>query len=368
MSSKDSSLLWQHTDQNDLASFKSSSEDLIGKEGEPMRSLTFLSDANPIRYFEENELHDYEVSIEKSEGFWRINLTRTIKHNSYKDGYRDLTGEFILFKNEPKGVWTAITRSDADFFEKGLASYIKVFRPDISLPYLSTEDMRRIFEALDNEIDGKIYADRTIIYSHQDEAEMSYETMEFQEAFNKASDSDRYIDKMNFFVKGPTGNKIEGFIGRNGQTRFESGSADIYYDKFLLGVSKRISSKGNLFGDKSRQKGSNEAKSLEIKFDEGTIRDTEDNDEVIEALDSIKKSSVVVYHDNPYLHASVMNYQDGTSADVFITGDNTISIVPSYRATKDGLMKICDMITQKFNEGEVEKQSESSRDFDDYFE
>lgn len=359
--------IWDFVTSESLGEFEKNSEDLVARKNLKLRSLTFHSKENPIKIIKQNNPRNYDFKVEEKDGYAKVSLEREIQHASYEKGYRVLKGSFVIFKNSEEDVWTATTPDGEDFYENAVNPFIRMFRPDFSMSYLTSEEMRKVLEVIEDRINGKVMSDKIIFYSRNQEANMSFETSDFQTAFNKAEEEDGYVDKIEFYLDTNSGEEFRGYLTRHGHTRYISGNKEFYYNHLLENLAESISKKTKLFRDREKEANSEDGNTIEIKFDRNTIEDTKDNKRVIDVLQKIKKSSVVVYHDNPYLHASVLSYEDGTSADVFITNDDTISIIPGFKASEDGLMKIADQISQGFEEGKVRNKVEKEKNFEYYF-
>jgi len=365
MSEKETKI-WDLIEVEELKSYKNKSKNFIEKTGTPCRSVTFYSDKNPIEYFKEIDENEYKIDIIEKSDFWKISLTRKIKNKNYEKGYRLVEGDFIIY-NDIENIWTASTTKGRDFFDHALKRFLEIFSPNISISYLSTEEMRKLFEAIDNEINGEITVDKAIVYSHQKEGSISFETRTYHEVFNDAKNQNKYLDKIKFSID-LAEKSFQGYLSRRGESRYISGPEPIYYDYILQSLAKLICDKGQLFTNKSREFGSKESNPIEIVFKESAIKGPEDNLKVIRALKQVKSSSITVYHKNPYLHTSIMDFTDGSSADVFITSDRSISIIPSFNSSRNSLMKICDNITKEFQEGEIiEGKRNTQKSFDSFF-
>jgi len=325
-----------------------------------IRAISFISSGNPIKIFDNKEYLEFSIESEEYDDYWDVKLDRVIEQSE-----RHLSGSFVLFNNF-EDVWTALTLGGRDFHKNGLLRFLEVSSPEISIPYLSSEELRILFNSLDDDLNGRIIADKAIVYSHDRESSIHYEEREYYEVFNEAEEHNKYVDKLQFYLDSPR-LSFRSYLTRKGESRFIGGSSEIYFNVFLDKLSKLISEKGELFEGKGREYGSKEAKPLEIKFDESVISDVNDNLELIKALDGVPKSNLTIYHKNPYLHASIMDYIDGSSADVFITSESKISIVPGFEASRDSLIRLCDNIVQGFREGEVRESVRKEKRFDDYF-
>lgn len=336
-------------------------------DSDPIRGVTFLAeDRPPISVFREFSLPEFTVDIEEKEEFVQLDITRRIESSTYEEGYRQWSGTVYVISHTQEDVYTAFTVGDDDVYKKCVSSYIKSL-PFLSQSYLTTSELRGVFDVLDDEITGDIIVEEAVIKSPSSKTDILYLKERYFNLFNtrKVADGDYYVDKVKFSISGRS--RFSGFLSRHGENRYSGGSSDIYFDYLLDIAGEALVKKGSIFENKSREYGSRDAERLKISYEPGTIRGTEDNLELIDALQGMNASSLTVYHKNPYMHASVHDFEDGTTADVFISSDRSISIIPGFQASKGSLSRICERITSQFKEGEVSEDNPQEPEFDDFF-
>lgn len=342
-------------------------QEIKNDDSNPVRGITFLAeDKSPISVFNEFSLPEFNVDVEEKEEFTELRIQRRIESSTYEEGYKEWEATVYVISHTQEDVYTAFTISDNDIYEKCLQGYIKSL-PFISQSYLTTSELRGIFDVLDDQISGEIIVDEAVIKAPNSKTDILYLKEKYFNLFNtrKVAEGNYYVDKVKFSITGRT--HFSGFLSRHGENRYSGGSSDIYFDYLLDIAGEALVEKGSIFEGKSRDYGSREAERLKISYEPGTIRGTEDNLELIDALQDMKASSLTVYHKNPYMHASIHDFEDGTTADIFISSDRSISIIPGFKASKGSLSRICDTITSKFKEGEVSEDSPEEPDFDDFF-
>ncbi|OAQ52135.1 hypothetical protein HTG_14220 [Natrinema mahii] len=335
-------------------------------ESEPTRGITFLCDDDPESVFAEYDLKDFTVDLKSKEEFIRLDISRQVEHSKYEDGHHIFEGEVYVISHAQDSVYTALSICEAEIYEKCVRGYINRI-PKISTSYLTTAELRGVFDVLDDQISGDIIVEEAVIKSPSSKTDILYLKEPYYNLFNskKVDEGDYFVDKVKFMLDGRT--SFSGFLSRQGDTRYSKGSSDIYFDYLLEIAGEALVEKGSIFENKSREYGSREANRLEITYEPGTIRGKEANYELIDALRNMSSSSLTVYHKNPYMHASVLDFEDGTTADVFINSDQKISIIPGFEASKGSLSRICERINSHFHEGEVSEAESEEPEFDDFF-
>lgn len=90
-----------------------------------------------------------------------------------------------------------------------------------------------------------------------------------------------------------------------------------------------------------------------IEYSEPVFRDKSQNKRLIHSLNRLPKANISVIHANPYFHASVVDFTDGSSYEVWVLSENRIIVTPQFRATASSIERVCDHILSSFEEGDV---------------
>ena len=73
----------------------------------------------------------------------------------------------------------------------------------------------------------------------------------------------------------------------------------------------------------------------------------------MDALGRFGHGTCTVLHGNPYVHLSIVDNLDYSSADVWVVSQNQILIVPQLTASAAGLKRIVNHIFEHFREGQL---------------
>jgi len=364
--------LYQFAELENLETLYAWTNEAIEQEENPVRSLTFIAEESPSQIFASDTPTGFSVEIDNREEFLQIDLTRRIKGSGEdynEDGYKSLSGTVYVFNHHNSQAYTIFAVSDREFFNQAVRRYIQGLPPAVSTSFLSTSELRQLLNKLSDEINGNFYVTKGVTKSPRGDTEVKYfNNSRYFDLFNieEVRQQSYYVDKIEFELR-QSKYEFRGQLSRKGASRYMSGNESIYFNKILPKLAKLISEKGDLFNNKSREYGTREAETIEINYEEGAIKGREENVRLINALEGLKRSSITVYHKNPYMHASVLDYEDGTNADVFLTSDRRVSIVPGFNASRKSLSRICDRINQGFLEGTVSEGKERSKDPEEYF-
>lgn len=326
------------------------------------RFKSVIAEENPTDVLEwvASTENDVELSISEKFDHVRVQLTRKIERSN-----RTVSGSFALFNHGPSDVWTATTGHGPDFFKRGVKWILKQSQPYLSSFYASSSDLKTVLETVEERLNSQITVNKAVVYSHRDEGNISWETRPYRYVFEQSNESGRYVDKLSFCAKRHEV-LFSGFVSREGVVKFDGGDVDLFFDNLLKAYADTGTDKIELFADKARSRETGKVKELEIQFGEKVLKKPGDNKELIRALSDLPKSDLTVYHNNPYAHISILDLVDGSNCDVFVTGSDTISILPGFTGSLNSLMRVSDQIAKEFQEGTVVEKYEQSYDSSDF--
>lgn len=132
-------------------------------------------------------------------------------------------------------------------------------------------------------------------------------------------------------------------------------SADMLFDHVLPQVAEMAASRiGQLrFSASTAERRMPEP--LIVNFERDIFADPAQNKDHIAALASMPRSGISVYHANPYLHASLVDYYDGSSYDIWVLVSDKLAIIPQIYASESSMGRLVNHIFEKIGEGKIER-------------
>lgn len=92
---------------------------------------------------------------------------------------------------------------------------------------------------------------------------------------------------------------------------------------------------------------------LQIQYETDIFRSADQPKRLVEAMRRIKHGTCTVLHANPYIHLSVVDNVDYSSADLWVLSQNQILIVPQLKASEAALKRIVNHVFEHFSEGSI---------------
>lgn len=334
----------------------------------PKKSVQFKSivaQENPIRLFKQldQRFNDSSVTVTEHTDHYQVDVDRKIKQSG-----RRVKGSFAFFQHEQSHVWTALTAEGSDLFTKGVKWVIRNTPPQIYEFYATSRDLEGVLDRFNESLDSNpsIEVTQAVAYSHKDQAEISYKKRPYRIVFARAREGRNYIDSLTFEASTEEETLLRASMNRDGSTALNKGDVDLFFNKLLEQFVSYGDRKADVFTGKERDRETGDVQEIEIQFDNPVFQSTEDNELLVDALTDLTKASVTVYHANPYAHVSVLDFNDGSSCDVFVTDPKTVSIVPSYRGSTNSLMRISDKLYRELDESTLAYIEEPVYGMDDF--
>ena len=363
-------------DSNDLADFSEPSLNQVRQTIEsylkenPRSSVQFKSivaHENPVRLFEElnHRINNSTVHIQHLGDHYQVYVKRKIQRSG-----RIIEGSFAFYNHEGTQIWTALTGEGSDFNEFGVSWVIRECTPSIYEFYATSRDLEAVLDNFSKSLnrDTRITVTQAVAYSHREQTEISYKTRPYPEVFRSARDGGNYVDSLIFKAFNDSEPVLQATITRDGTTKLHSGNIELFFNYLLEQYISYGEEKAEVFSGKERSQQTGDVQEININFDNPVFQSPKDNEVLIDALGDLSRASVTVYHKNPYAHISVLDFNDGSSVDVFVTDPNTISIVPGYKGSTNFLMRISDKLYRELDESSIEFIDETSYGVEDFIE
>lgn len=283
------------------------------------------------------------IKIEKKTDYWAAQL-------SEKKSGKTFCLDFGIFRSAVDA-WTLFTLTESNWRENVLLHLVGSLSPDFSLPYLSSADIRHLFQKLEEDDAVEISVNKAVAYSYRREGQISFKKEPYQDVFNRAEHENMFIDKVDFSLHGQ--HSLHAFVARNGTAKFIGGDIDIFLDRILNGVLNTSARKHEVFQQAARRPGEIEVSPVDIDFGQSVFQGRGDNLTFLSSLDGLTRSGIAVMHENPYVHVSLIDFFDGSSFDIFATSPNSVSIIPQVDASAFSLNRLCNHIFENFREGVI---------------
>jgi hypothetical protein len=152
------------------------------------------------------------------------------------------------------------------------------------------------------------------------------------------------------------GDDLAVHLRRHAGATFYRGDYRLFCDVVLRRLTTAAAARRVLLSDRQRRRSEPVTESLVMRLPEGALGTSGDRTLLLDTVGQIRGVQIAVYHRNPYLHFVVTDYLDGSNFDVFVSDENSLSLMPGFHASVGSLARITDVIGDAFGMIEIDSE------------
>jgi hypothetical protein len=265
---------------------------------------------------------------------------------------------FLLPNKEDQTAWLVGLREDFYYLWAALQLYL---RSDIAMMYLKTHDFRQAFRRLSQESPGRTscicgYTANVLC----DEGERVKTRREWFPTEKSHADFFAELEQEKQWLRSVEIVVHDTEMARGRLKRELVFSCRSGFRLFLATILKSLrevaaETRGIFQCRAAADSPTHTSRPIQISYDTQLFEDKLQNRRLIRVLRQLPDSALSVFHPNPFLHATIIDYSDGSSYTIWIMDNSAISIIPGLRATLGSLGRLCNHINEHFGEGQVKE-------------
>jgi len=94
---------------------------------------------------------------------------------------------------------------------------------------------------------------------------------------------------------------------------------------------------------------------LRFTFDSSRLGDRESHEQLLDTIAQLPRLGVSAFHLNPYMQLSVVDYEDGSTMDVFSDDPSYVVFFPGPRCSSATILRVSSQLYSEFASGRLEK-------------
>jgi len=334
-----------------------------------VKAIPFASDISPFDRLSDAHLRNRDVSIVYSTA--EVTLFKLYYRFKQSDSPRKGFGRFFIVKHPSfANIYLIIALEQSIFYYKALLPLVESLYPRFILTFISHNKLRFLLNNFMKE--NSIASIKIIRASHRIRLDngwtrkkvvplISWPDMELEEAFEWVQQNNGWFQSLQFEANRDRSIFATISINRQGIVGTTSQFGNIL-STLLMPICDIINANLKLFGNRSRRDiADKSARPLVIDFGFNKLEDPTDNEKFIRALRLFKSSSISVFHGNPYIHATVIDYFDGSTFDLWVLNQSQIIIVPQLKGSFFSIKRLVNHIFDTYAEGKIIDHVEANR-------
>lgn len=332
-----------------------------------------------IRQFIIFHKKDILQAIEKQA--WRFSAFESLnskfpvfKISQYTKSNDEISGVIVIVPGIFENISHIISISDSNFWDKLIRrKLVHHFYPDAMSIFFRQQELEDALETLDlslpdgfllqisevtsKEMRTKTQSSRKNVY----DTRRLWTNAPWREPFVQAKENGEWFTGLKFSIqKNNSLNSVaSGRIYKNGEVHY-----NFYHERFsstiLHSLEEMASQRLSILQNRGiRERNYQPSQALEIAFDNLPFESIEDIRAFGIIMSAYPNATKAVYHGNPYYHASIADFDDGSSFDMWVLSTNKIVVVPQAKSSVQAFERLISYVFAELGEGTVNVYEES---------
>jgi hypothetical protein len=282
------------------------------------------------------------------------------------------TGFFAILSSNRPNIYRLLSISFSQFWYRAIRKLVKGLYPEAMPVFFRQAEIQDALISFEQQLGPKFrirIADVTMKGTRGNrfyDTERLWTDLSVSESFESAMDRNLWFTSLRFIVQQQTSQP-------NGYRNIASGrlykKGEIFYDfyhfeivSYLLKVLIEYSANRlQLLSRRGiRERNYQPGFPLEIFYEDEVFSDLAEIHRFGEAIQKYPNATKAVFHGNPYYHASVADFLDGSSFEVWIASPSRTIIVPQARSSVQAFERLITHILYEFKEGKVNEYTGSN--------
>jgi hypothetical protein len=280
-------------------------------------------------------------------------------------------GIIVILPSSQPNISRITTISYTRFWNAGVRPLARKIYPRAMPVFFTQEEIQSAFTAFEDAVGDTLritIADITSKeerHSHSSALKKMYDTerrwtdLSIRDVFSQALERSQWFTGLRFLIHQRRG-KSDAFVqagsgrlNKYGEISFDSNYTEI--TTILLRVLESSASKRLKLLEKRgiRERNYKPSKPIELYYKYDAFAQVEEVRRFGKIVSKYPNATKAVFHSNPYYHASVADYLDGSSFDIWVLSSNRVVIIPQAKSSAQAFERLITHIFSNFGEGLV---------------
>ncbi len=335
--------------------------DLVMEEGDVIHVALLGATVSVISLLTERGHPGLRV-VSRQEGLAAFSYSKTVG----KKRKRRYKGEFAVSQWLTSAAFVVVTSGPPSFVRHALEPLFASLYPKVVVPFLAQDELHRVVKAIQRR--GQPDTLRISEYSakrriksprRRFESVRDWTDVEPDTAFEEARERKVWFSSLRFQLLHRAGEERTRWSGsRYKLSKYGAVSCDGGFELVTATVLPMLaqitSDRVQFFSNRERSPQTAQGlHPIEIAYDKPLLTSSTDLKRLLESLRRFPQGTCTVLHANPYLHATVVDDLDFSTADIWVLSERSILIVPQLRASHGALKRLVNHIFENFGEGHI---------------
>jgi len=300
-----------------------------------------------------------------------IESSETISHYHYqrkfgRDNRQSVSGDFLLARTPSTTMYMLVFVSAPGFWRKGILPLIESLYPKASCPFLTQSDLHNLLKDIQNEISPQRI--RILEFSSKKrlgaasrkrfQSVREWTDMDLESAFGEARERNDWFRLVFFDIVTEENGQLLSTEVQGKLSKYSHFVCNARFDLFERVLLRKMVQLGaerlKFFSNRDRQSTKEHTPvPLQIAYSQDIFKSKDQTKRLITAMQKFRHGTCTVLHANPYIHLTMVDNKDFSSADLWVLSQDQILLVPQIRTSAVALKRIVNHIFENFREGKI---------------
>ncbi|MCI0641369.1 MAG: hypothetical protein L0Y58_15775 [Verrucomicrobia subdivision 3 bacterium] len=281
------------------------------------------------------------------------------------------TGTLLSLRTAHPEVAFLMTLDSGPFYRASFRPFFASLSPWVATPFLTSSNLVTLLQhaKADRRVSDLVitdFASRSQIQHRRGTRKTRTERTWTEESLDQVVDllqqSGRWLHSLAFKYRVKIGNQHQrcgSNVSRACQFRTK-GNLSWFFRQVARDLSGMVAEKNRFLRDRGRNERADlSPRPVIIEYGEPLFQDKSQNERLMTVLRKLEKAGLSVYHANPYFRASLVDFVDGSSYDVWVLSESRVILTPQLRCTYASIERVSNHILSAFAEGDMQDYREA---------
>lgn len=285
---------------------------------------------------------------------------------------QEVSGSFVTVKTHRPDVWLVVAVNTSSFWRFALAKLVDALYPYAVRPFFTQPELQEFVHGIQRQVpqDGvRIMRISTRERLRSAKSRKRYESsLRWTDAdpdttFREAAAENVWFRSVAIEIRTETPNRLNGVQATISKQGFFSstGGTGLFHSTVLIPMVDLAHERLRFLSKRDRRATpASEPRPLKIRYGTDVFANREQILRFVEVMRRFKHGTCSVLHGNPYVHVSLVDNIDFSSADVWVLNRDDVLIVPQVRTSEAALRRIVSHIFENFREGKLGEYKEEA--------
>lgn len=317
------------------------------------------------------DLPAYLQSANAPPGIRHSESTPTLSFFEYhrKFGHENrhsVSGTFVVVRTARDTMYLLLFIGDPRFWRNGILHLTESLYPKAACPFLTQTELHQLLKDVQKQISPQRV--RVLEFSSKKrlgatsrkrfQSVREWTDMELESAFVEARERNDWFRSVSFDIVAEKNGRLVSTSIQGKLSKYAHFACNGRFDLFEKTLVREMVQVGadrlKFFSNRDRQSTEGHAPvPLQIEYPIDIFKSGDQAKKLIAAMQKFRHGTCTVLHANPYVHLTMVDNKDFSSADLWVLAQDQILLVPQIRSSAVALKRIVNHIFENFREGKI---------------